>query len=163
MHLRNGDQRGLRTASGFPQRVTRKLIPPQFGRRQETSSFMSSILVIIAVALLAAWGYQNRTRRQSAQTPARKSTQPAQPFAGVRIRVGPRACEPAQAIVDKHFLVKEAPRLPLRDCKAPRCQCSFEKLSDRRAESRRWADEGLGAVVFSAAERRGVPDRRDRD
>lgn len=124
---------------------------------------MSSILVIIAVALLAAWGYQNWTRRQPAQTPARKPAQPAQPFAGVRIRVGAGACEPAQAIVDKHFLVKEAPRLPLRDCKAPRCQCSFEKLSDRRAESRRWADEGLGAVVFSAAERRRVPDRRDRD
>ena len=127
---------------------------------------MSSIIVIIvifAVALLAAWGYRNRTRPTPAQSPARKPAQPARPFAGVRIRVGAGACKPAQAIVNEHFLVKEAPRLPLRECSSPRCECSFEKLSDRRAEGRRWADEGLATVVFSAAERRALPDRRDAD
>jgi hypothetical protein len=122
-----------------------------------------SLIVVILVVLIAAAAYWSWSRQRPARPLPRKSEQTSQPFAGVRIRVGSGACEAAQAIVNEHFLVKQAPELPLRECTAPRCRCSFEKLSDRRAESRRWADEGIGAVVFSASERRAVPDRRDSD
>ena len=124
---------------------------------------MSSILVIAVIAVLVAGGYWAWSRQRPVQARTRKSEPRLQPFASVRIRVGIGACDAAQALVDEHFLVKQAPMLPLRECKAPRCQCSFEKSSDRRAETRRWADEGIGAQLFGANERRAVPDRREDD
>jgi len=124
---------------------------------------MSSIIVIATLALLAAAGYRwwSQKRSSQAQAQARKTETGRQRFAGVEIRLGTTACSAARALADNHFLVNEAPALPLAACTEARCRCSFQRLSDRRTDSRRWADEGIAASIFSAKERRAVPDRRD--
>lgn len=133
---------------------------------------MSSIVVIASVALVAGAAYWlwSRGRADGSPRPAVRArggaarprvTEPTPPFAGVRIRLGTTACAAAQALAEEHFLADEAPALPLAGCAQARCRCTFEKLGDRRVESRRWVDEGLSATIFSADERRADPDRRD--
>jgi hypothetical protein len=122
---------------------------------------MTFVAIGIAVALVAALELWRRSRREPEREPPRsKRTASAPRFAGVEVRIGATACEAARAMVGRRFLVGEAPKLPLAGCTEARCRCSFEKLSDRRSETRRWSDEGVSATVFSATERRHVADRR---
>ena len=140
------------------------------------------ILLLIAIASVAAYlGFGARNRRERsrgrAPTPSVSSRgapaprAPAPPdatpggadtgaFAGVEIHVSANACRPARALTGGIFLAAEAPALPLDGCTQARCRCSFQKLVDRRQESRRWSDEGLAATLYSAEERRDRDDRR---
>jgi type II secretory pathway pseudopilin PulG len=127
---------------------------------------MNSIFVIVIVALAAGaafwWWSQRRAAEKRAQTQARKSETGRQHrFAGVQIRLGSAACAAARSLADQHFLADKAPTLPLPACTEARCRCSFQRLSDRRTDTRRWADEGVAPTIFSAEERRESSDRRD--
>jgi hypothetical protein len=84
-------------------------------------------------------------------------------FSAVEIRLGGNACRAAQALAGTSLLAAKAPVLPLPDCTESRCRCSFEKLDDRRQDSRRWIDHGLEPRIFSAAERRKARGRRRSD
>jgi hypothetical protein len=131
------------------------------------SSIVVVALVLVAGAAYWLWPRGRADRHPRRATRARggaghaRDKEPAPAFAGVRIRLGTGACAAAQALAEQHFLVDEAPALPLAGCAQARCRCTFEKLADRRIESRRWADEGLSATIFSADERRAGVDRRD--
>jgi hypothetical protein len=57
-------------------------------------------------------------------------------------------------------LAKDAPTLPLRECSAARCSCTFSKLPDRRTDGRRLEHGGLHVTLFIAANRRTKRDRR---
>jgi len=123
---------------------------------------MTSIGIAVSALLSAAFAYWWRSRRRG--TGISRAKEPAgRHFASVEIRAGSGACDAAKTLAGERFLAHQAPPLPLRACTEARCRCSFAKLSDRREDSRRWADDGLGASVFNAAERRERPDRRDSD
>jgi hypothetical protein len=124
---------------------------------------MGLIGIVIAAAVLAAVGYWWQSRRRPPRDMSRSTETVARRFAGVEIRVGSASCDAARALAGQRFLANQAPELPLADCKETRCRCSFAKLSDRREESRRWADDGVSAPVFNAAERRNRLDRRQSD
>ncbi len=81
-------------------------------------------------------------------------------FAAVEIRTRSGACHRAQALEGRRFLAKDAPTLPLPDCKAAECSCAFSKLSDRRTEGRRLDFGGLSASQFLDRNRRKNRDRR---
>ncbi len=53
-----------------------------------------------------------------------------------------QCCQAAQAIVGQRFLADKVPMLPLSDCDAADCQCTYRRLDDRRTDSRRASDVG---------------------
>ena len=125
---------------------------------------MLLIAVLVAIAFLAAAACWWRSRPPPAvQVPAR-ATRAAQRFAAVEIRRRSGACAAAHALDGERFLANQAPALPLSGCTKARCDCTFAKLSDRRADERRWGDhEGLSAAMFNQTERRTKSGRRDAD
>jgi hypothetical protein len=81
-------------------------------------------------------------------------------FGAVQIRARLGACRAAQLLEGQRFLSKNAPTLPLRECSAARCSCTFSKLPDRRSDGRRIESGGLHTTLFIAANRRTKRDRR---
>jgi hypothetical protein len=123
---------------------------------------MVTIVILVAIALLAGGGYWSWSRRVPARDSTPRAVHAPKPFAGVEIRLRLGACEAAQALEGERFLSNQAPALPLPDCTAARCSCNFVKLSDRRTEDeRRLGHQGLKASLFLNAERRNPGDRRD--
>ena len=92
------------------------------------------LLLMLMGALLfsfAAWRLFARRRqvRPAVARPAR--------FAAVKIEADINCCLAAQKLVDKAFLLRQAPHLPLEHCDAARCNCRFLRQTDRREEERR--------------------------
>lgn len=81
-------------------------------------------------------------------------------FSAVQIRARSGACRSAQLLQGQRFLAKDAPILPLPECKAPRCSCTFSKMTDRRSDGRRLEHGGLSTSFFQAMNRRMKRDRR---
>jgi len=123
---------------------------------------MILIAILVAMALLAAvvwrWSRPAPTKPGSSRT-----ARPADRFAAVEIRRRSGACEQAHALEGQRFLANKSPALPLASCTKTRCDCSFVKLSDRRADDRRFAQGGLGAALFAKLERRVRAGRRGVD
>ena len=72
------------------------------------------------------------------------------------------ACQAAGRVgVDKRYLVREAPRLPLAGCATPeRCTCKYRKHADRRFEDRRLLGGTHNAAWYVGNERRLRRSRR---
>jgi hypothetical protein len=68
---------------------------------------------------------------------------PVSPYHGVGVIPGPLACAPAQALLGKRFLSREAPTLPLKKCDRADCQCRYEHYEDRRKGPRRAREIGV--------------------
>lgn len=49
-------------------------------------------------------------------------------------------CQAAKALTGQRFLAESTPMLPLSDCDAASCKCTYKRFSDRRGELRRTAD-----------------------
>src|SRR5262245_18411639 len=81
-------------------------------------------------------------------------------FSAVQIRRRNGACRAAQLLQGPPFLAKDAPALPLRECKAERCSCTFSKLPDRRSDDRLLEHAALSASLFLANNRRTKRDSR---
>jgi hypothetical protein len=116
--------------------------------------------VVIALLAAAAVAYRLAARRATARRPAPREARPGGRFGSVEIRTRSGACEAARALVGQRFLAKDAPALPLADCRATQCSCGFAKLGDRRTDMRRLMQGGLSASLFAAANRRTKRDRR---
>jgi hypothetical protein len=123
---------------------------------------MILIAILVTMALVAAvlWRW---SRPAPAKAGSSRTARPADRFAAVEIRRRSGACEQATALDGQRFLATKCPPLPLAGCTKARCDCSFVKLSDRRADDRRFAQGGLGASLFSKLERRVRGGRRDAD
>lgn len=83
-------------------------------------------------------------------------------YDAVAIRAHRHPCKAARQLAGRRFLVAEAPKLPLPSCNS-RCMCAYEHQPDRREESRRAIDVGIGGSYFLGAEARGGLDRRISD
>jgi hypothetical protein len=125
---------------------------------------LSLALAAALVAVGAGAAYRLATRREA----PRPSPNPSPPprakaggrFGAVQIRPRGNACRAAHLLENHRFLAKNAPALPLRECTAARCACTFSKLPDRRSDARRLDHGGLSASLFLAASRRKKRDRR---
>lgn len=49
-------------------------------------------------------------------------------------------CQAAKDIAGQRFLSASAPFLPLKNCGAANCRCSYKRYKDRRTDSRRSSD-----------------------
>jgi len=64
-------------------------------------------------------------------------------YRGVQVIVNKTdCCQAALAIADKRCLIDQIPKLPLNDCGAKNCRCTYERFDDRRTDSRRASDLG---------------------
>lgn len=87
----------------------------------------------------------------------------AQPYHAVAIKVPSEGtvCEAARALSGKRFLSDEAPKLPLQECDAEQCECTYTHYADRRHENRRAGDAGMSEQPFEGDNKRARgPDRR---
>ena len=115
--------------------------------------------LVIASAGAAYWLVSRRRAPRSDPPPARRAKLGGR-FSAVQIRSRSGACRAAQVLQGHPFLAKNAPALPLRECKAERCSCTFSKLPDRRSDGRRVEHGGLSTSLFLAMNRRTKRDRR---
>jgi len=82
----------------------------------------------------------------------------------VSVVPGRDACEAVEKLREQRFLVRGAPRLPLPNCtNQDRCQCKYQRWSDRRSNIRRSDDRFEGkSGAASGKERRRPGERRER-
>ena len=74
--------------------------------------------------------------------PAKGRRGSVKPWHAVTIAARTDACAAAQACKGKRFLSKDAPRLPLENCDAARCECKYRHFDDRRGSARREKEKG---------------------
>ena len=113
--------------------------------------------VLIGAAAAAYWYLAGRGAARASRV---RQIMPRTQFSSAEIRLHRDACEPARALRGRRFLAKESPALPLPDCSAPRCSCSFVKLPDRRTDDRRLEHDGMIAPMFLTTNRREKRGRR---
>jgi hypothetical protein len=126
---------------------------------------MNGLLLVLIIALVvsaaaAYWLVARRKAPRSTAPPPSLAMKAGGRFGAVQIRPRMDACRAAQLLQGHPFLAKNAPALPLRECNAPRCSCTFSKLPDRRSDGRRLEHGGLHTTLFIAANRRTKRDRR---
>lgn len=117
------------------------------------------LLCLLILAAAAAYWYVN-LRDRSSQT-----LNSASAFKAVAIVCDDtRACPAARALDGERFLGTEAPKLPLPDCTANVCTCTFHHHQDRRKGPRRAEETGVFAPQFDGKdERHASPGRRSSD
>lgn len=79
---------------------------------------------------------------------------------------GDSCCDAARKIAGQRFLSKEAPRLPLTGCDQKECKCRYQHYTDRRTETRRDGDIGIGTaseMFHQDCRRSNGRGRRDSD
>lgn len=75
-------------------------------------------------------------------------------------------CQAANAVEGQRFLLSQVPMLPLAECDAADCRCTYERFDDRRTDVRRASDVAFDlAGQFQEQEDRleAAPGRRDND
>ncbi len=89
------------------------------------------------------------------------------PYRAVEIVCDPDSCcEAAKSVAGRRILSASAPLLPLRECDARECLCSYKRYQDRRTDARRVSDEAFDIVATNRQdeERREYrTGRRDTD
>src|SRR5688500_18706896 len=123
---------------------------------------MNALFFAFVGALVAAAGaaYRLAARRRAPPPTPPPLAKAGGRFGAVQIRPRGKACQAAQLLEQHRFLAKDAPALPLPECTAARCMCTFSKLPDRRTDGRRLDHGGLTASLFLATSRRMKRDRR---
>lgn len=101
-------------------------------------------------------------RKKSAiPTRAAKPGSTSSPYQSVELVVSPGGCcSASEALSGKRLLASEAPVLPLPGCDQSKCQCRYDRHTDRRTEARRASDVGLH-VAADMYRRAGKCARKD--
>jgi hypothetical protein len=109
--------------------------------------------------------FGNISREQPAQnlTPiaAHKRANSSGDFRAVEIAPSITCCPAAMQATGRSYLLREAPRLPLRGCTMPiSCTCKFRKNADRRDGDRRLFGATETNRWFAGLDSRGRGGRR---
>lgn len=73
-------------------------------------------------------------------------------------------CSASSRLAGEKFPLQAAPVLPVRDCEAPACKCSYFGLPDRRLRAdRRTGIDRRRALRMEGTERRAERSRRESD
>ena len=133
------------------------------------------LLIILAVIAGILWQLRNgkRRRRRSRLSPTPSVSQtPAgqletlrlnKSYWGVEIRSG--ICKASKELAGRQFPFAEAPTLPLAECKANLCTCSYLGLWERRKWHRRTQADRRQSIRYlqNHPDRRSHRDRRKID
>jgi hypothetical protein len=104
-------------------------------------------------------------REQPAKKPAPiarpKASSAGGDYRAVSLTPGLGCCVAAKHAAGRCYLMREAPRLPLADCRMPtNCSCKFRKAADRRDGDRRLFGGTADNHWYVAAEKRKRGGRR---
>lgn len=137
---------------------------------------MTIALLLFILAAIAAiiWLQRNngRRRRNRRRAARRAPVGPAgqletlrltRQYWGVEIRSG--VCKPAKELAGRHFPFDQAPRLPLAECGANQCTCSYVGLRERRKQHRRIQADRRQSIRYLVdhPDRRSHKERRKAD
>lgn len=128
------------------------------------------LLLALAVVLVIFLLYRRRKgeveedRPEAVKSIASKNSS----FHAVSIAFDKNACPAAKEMAGRRFLSTAAPKLPLPECSALRCNCTFKHYSDRRAGKDRrspFSAGGLSSATgsFKKEQRQGSDRREDAD
>jgi hypothetical protein len=114
---------------------------------------------------LKSWLSGKLDRDEPAPVRIRPATRvAAEPYHAVSIRPGQQCCEGAKQFTGIRFLSAKAPKLPLPDCHAAVCRCSYVHHPDRRSgEDRRGLVNWHKPRVDAVERRRPKHGRRRTD
>lgn len=111
---------------------------------------LTAMFVVSAVMVFFLGPWHGRIRYKPAPAPHPQHN----PYRGVSIRFSSNACDAVKRLADRCFLAKEAPPLPLPECRATHCKCRYVYHADRRSgEDRR---SGLEPPLAMAGPNRRV-------
>jgi hypothetical protein len=123
-------------------------------------STLSTLLLLSVLGTLGIVLFRLRSKTGSTPTTA-KADAKSKPFAAVSIVYDDAlACPEAKAYAGKRVLSADFPKLPLPNCSAESCTCSFHYFSDRRKGQRRDQATGIFDAPYEGAERRQDNDGR---
>ena len=128
------------------------------------------LLLVLALALVIALYFLRKRGEAEAERPeavksiAAKSSQ----FHAVSISFDKYACPAAKEMAGRRFLSTAAPKLPLPDCSAMQCNCTFKHHGDRRTGKDRrspFSGSGLSSATgsFEKEQRQGTDRRKSAD
>lgn len=99
--------------------------------------------------------FGKRTPATSSPAP-RKDAPTSSEFRGVEVIIDDSSCCTAvKALQGMRFLSDEVPALPVDQCNAATCQCSYKLFNDRRSDTRRTGD-----LIFDVASQIHPDDHR---
>lgn len=120
-----------------------------------------TLIIVASVVGLGLLWHQRRKPDHAGDAKKALHKKPINDFASVELRCGRNACKSARGLSGQPVLAVEAPVLPLANCDAPTCQCSYRKTEDRRQETgRRTADHGIEPLIFEGNEQRSTATNR---
>lgn len=124
---------------------------------------MVQAVVLILIAVAAAFWWHRMTMRQKTQASLKKGNRGK--YHCVAVHGGNLACDSAKRLETIRFLPDEAPGLPVPGCNAQTCTCIYVHYDNRRQEYRRnpcgqWASvpPAITGERRSRAERRTSPE-----
>jgi hypothetical protein len=101
---------------------------------------------------LRSWLSKILARHEPAPVKAPRAAKKApEPYHAVSIKPGQDCCEAAAQLGGIRFLPARAPALPLPNCRAAVCRCSYQHFADRRAGDdrrgqRTWRERQAGKL-----------------
>ena len=132
-----------------------------------------AIKILLALALILVIALYFRRKRIDAKTERpeaikRIATSKSSPYHAVSITFDKNACPAAKEMAGRRFLSTAAPRLPLPECSALQCNCTFKHHGDRRAGKDRrspFSAGGLSSATgsFEQEQRKGSDRRKSAD
>jgi len=128
--------------------------------------FAIAVGVVTHKSRMAGTGYVSSSQlvRWWRQQPPVRDHRPAatrRDFRAVSIKCGTDCCQAAKKLEGKRGFPSQIPRLPLSQCKAETCSCTYVQHRDRRAgDDRRELMAGLSASLQNSNDRRARYDRR---
>ena len=127
---------------------------------------LKTLAVILLLLLSIWWLLRKRHARQvDSATPALQRRAKKSAYHAVSIRFPPEACNAAKAMAGRRFLASAPPKLPLPECNAMKCRCSFAHHDDRRSGKDRRspfspAQTMTGTGTYDREQRTGGDRRR---
>ena len=118
-----------------------------------------SVTTIVLLSLLAAF----LILRSKRDIPISKKKVPSEPqqkktYNAAAIRHDDCACSAVKEIGKHRFLASEVPKIPMPDCTAKTCNCTYARYSDRRNMDTRRAPFSLESDLYASG---GEPERRE--
>ena len=120
------------------------------------TSWLLVLCCAVALAVFLSW-----QRKRLAATDEERVERAVSPYHGVSVVPEKLGCSGAQAIRERRYLAREAPRLPLPNCDAATCHCRYSHFDDRRAGERRRIN-AVQRGLYSGTGNRDHRDKRDR-
>ncbi len=113
---------------------------------------MSIFLILSVIGIV---GFVVIRQRSKSDGRPKKAKAKGNPHAAVSIVYDDAiACPEVKEFSGKRILGKEAPKLPLPNCSARSCSCSFHQFSDRRKGPRRADETGVMEAPYIGQDRR---------